>query len=133
MTGRPVHYVYWIVTLPLLIVFATFAAANRQAVTLDFWPFEYQLSLPVALVLLGSLLTGLLIGAFVMWLRAGAARARARRAEQRATILEREVVELKRSAASAPRPVAPGAGLKTISGPAGHSQVTSGHASSGLR
>lgn len=113
------HFVYWIVTFLFLIVFVTFTAANRQDVAIDFWPLEYQLSLPVALVLLGSLLTGLVVGAFLMWLRAAAARARARRAEQRAAILEREITELKRSAAAAgtvaPRLANPAGGPQTIS------------------
>jgi uncharacterized integral membrane protein len=104
-----VHYIYWIITFLFLVVFVTFTAANLQDVAIDFWPFEYQLSLPVALVLLGSLLAGFLIGAFLMWLRFGAARARARRAEQRAAILERELVELKRSAGATRPPLAPGA------------------------
>jgi uncharacterized integral membrane protein len=117
-----VHFVYWIVTFLFLIVFVTFTAANRHDVTIDFWPFEYQLSLPVALVLLGSLLTGFVVGAFLMWLRVGAARARARRAEQRAAILEREVIELRRSAAgqrspgTAPPLPSSTSGLKAISG-----------------
>ncbi|MEQ9607385.1 MAG: LapA family protein [Kiloniellaceae bacterium] len=116
------HFVYWIVTFLFLIVFVTFTAANRHDVAIDFWPFEYHLSLPVALVLLGSLLTGFMVGAFLMWLRVGAARARARRAEQRATILERDVVELRRSAASQRSPGTPPpspqstSGLKAISG-----------------
>ena len=117
------HYVYWIITFLFLIVFVTFTVANLQQVAIDFWPFEYQLSLPFALVLLGSLLSGFLIGAFLMWLRFGAARARARRAEQRAARLERELVEAKRSTAVS-RPAVPGStaqiahsgGLKTASG-----------------
>ncbi|MGF1592386.1 MAG: lipopolysaccharide assembly protein LapA domain-containing protein [Kiloniellaceae bacterium] len=117
------HYVYWIITLLFLIVFVTFTATNLEQVAIDFWPFEYQLSLPFALVLLGSLLSGFLVGAFLMWLRFGAARARARRAEQRAAILERELVELKRAAAvsrgpagsSAPQLASPASGLKTVS------------------
>src|SRR3546814_9994288 len=68
----------------------SFTAANLQDVAIDFWPFEYQVNLPFALVLLGSLLGGFLIGSFLMWLRFGTARARARRAEQRATILRSE-------------------------------------------
>ncbi|HEY9539661.1 MAG TPA: lipopolysaccharide assembly protein LapA domain-containing protein, partial [Kiloniellaceae bacterium] len=92
------HYLYLIITFILLIVFVTFTAANLQDVAIDFWPFEYQVNLPFALVLLGSLLGGFLIGSFLMWLRFGTARARARRAEQRATILERELVEMKRAA-----------------------------------
>ncbi|WP_193366567.1 lipopolysaccharide assembly protein LapA domain-containing protein [Pelagibius marinus] len=117
------HYIYVIVTALFLIVFATFTSANLQGVTIDFWPFEYQINAPFALVALGCLLVGFLVGAFLMWLRFGAARARARRAEQRAAVLERELGELKRSAASAPR--GPGGGsapqlaapeLKAVSG-----------------
>jgi len=116
-----VHYLYLIVTFLFLVVFATFTVANRQPVAIDFWPFEYQLSLPFALVLLGSLLAGFLVGTFLMWLRLGAARARARRAEQRAAILERELTEMKRSAtprspSSAPQLANPSSGLKAISG-----------------
>ena len=100
------NYLFLIVTFLLLVVFVTFTAANLQEVAIDFWPFEFQLSLPFALVVLGSLLAGFLIGSFLMWLRFGAARARARRAEQRAAVLERELVELKRSS-GAPRGTAP--------------------------
>ena len=118
------HFVYWIVTFLFLIVFVTFTAANRHDVAIDFWPFEYQLSLPVALVLLGSLLPGLVVGAFLMWLRVGAARARARRAEQRAAILERELTDLKRSAA--PRSANPAGGPQTLPGPARLAQTHPG-------
>jgi uncharacterized integral membrane protein len=126
-----VHYLYLIVTFLFLVVFVTFTAVNLQEVAIDFWPFEYQLSLPFALVLLGSLLIGFLVGSFLMWLRFGAARARARRAEQRAAILERELVELKRTTGAlrdaalhdgAPRPAdvagAPKAISRTV--PGGH-------------
>ena len=103
------QYIYWLFILLLLIVFVAFTAANHAPVTIDFWPFEYSLELPFALVVLGCLLSGFLIGAFLMWLRFGAARARAHRAENRATALEREVVELKRSAAA----------LRSAGGPGG--------------
>ena len=120
------HYVYWIITFLFLIVFVTFTAANLQQVAIDFWPFEYQLSLPFALVLLGSLLSGFLVGAFLMWLRFGAARARARRAEQRATILERELVELKRTATASRSPA--GGGAAQLANPAsGLKTASSGH------
>jgi uncharacterized integral membrane protein len=122
-----VHYIYLIVTFLFLVVFVTFTATNLQEVAIDFWPFEYQLNLPFALVLLGSLLGGFLVGSFLMWLRFGAARARARRAEQRATVLERELVELKRST-GAQRSAAP-----PLAGPAGGTRavpsqtISSGH------
>jgi|GEM_PF-5995629 len=116
----PVQYIFWLITLILLIVFVTFTAANLQPVAMDFWPFEYQLSAPFALVALGCLLAGFLVGAFLMWLRLGAARARARRAEQRAAILQQELVELKRAprphAGPASAPQLAGPSLKTVSG-----------------
>ena len=91
-----------------------------QDVVIDFWPFEYQVGLPFAPVLLGSLLIGFLVGCSLMWLRFGAARARARRAEQRAAVLERELVDLKRSGEAARRaaPQIPGTagGPKAMSG-----------------
>lgn len=107
------HYLYLVVTFVFLVVFVTFTAANLQEVAIDFWPFQFQVSLPFALVLLGSLLGGFLIGTFLMWLRFGAARARARRAEQRAAVLERELVELKR------RSVGPSSAVPPAGGPAG--------------
>jgi uncharacterized integral membrane protein len=120
-----VQYIYWLITFLLLVVFVAFTAANLELVTVDFWPFEYQLSLPFALVVLGSLLTGFMVGAFLMWLRFGAARARARRAEQRASLLERELVDLRRAAtvvrgpsagSGAPQLAAPASGFKTAAG-----------------
>lgn len=113
------HYIYLIVTALFLIVFVTFTSANLQDVTIDFWPFDYHVSAPFALVALGCLLVGFVVGAFLLWLRFGAARARARRAEQRAAILERELVELKRSTCGRAQSGAPqltGPGLKAVSG-----------------
>lgn len=98
------HYLYVIVTIIFLVIFATFTATNLQEVIIDFWPFDYQIGLPFAPLLLGGLLIGFLVGCFLMWLRFGAARARARRAEQRAAILEHELVELKRAGEATHQP-----------------------------
>jgi len=126
-----VQYIYWFITLLLLAIFVTFTVANMGLVAIDFWPFEFQLNLPFAPLLLGCLLAGFIIGAFLMWLRFGAARARARRAEQRAKVLEHELVELKRTTGpgggpggastgprggGAPQLGAPAGGLKAVSG-----------------
>lgn len=119
------HYIYWLFTILLLAVFVTFTVFNLDPVAIDFWPFEYQLSLPFALVVLGCLLAGFLIGAFLMWLRFGAARARARRAEQRAASLERELVELKRTT-GALQPARPGSAAPQLGGPAGGYKAVSG-------
>ena len=118
------HYVYWIITFVFLVVFVTFTVANLQQVAIDFWPFEYQLIAPFALVVLGSLLTGFVVGAFLMWLRFGAARARARRAEHRAAVLERELVELKRSTAALRSPA--GSGVPQLANPASGLRTAAG-------
>ena len=94
------RYIFWLLTLVLTAIFVIFTVANRAPVTIDFWPFEFQQSLPFSLVVLFSLLFGFVVGAFLMWLRFGAARARARHAEQRAGVLERELTNLKRSQAA---------------------------------
>lgn len=122
------QYIYWFITLLVLAIFVTFTVANMGLVAIDFWPFEFQFSMPIAPLLLGCLLAGFVIGAFLMWLRFGAARARARRAEQRAKLLEYELVELKRTtggakprAGSAPQLSAPqinagAGGYRAVSG-----------------
>lgn len=94
------RYFFWILTLPLVAVFIIFTVANRAPVVIDFWPFEFTQSLPFSLVVLLSLLFGFIVGAFLMWLRFGVARARARHAEQRAAVLEKELQNLKRSRAA---------------------------------
>ncbi len=117
------HHIYWLITILLLAVFVTFTVFNLDPVVIDFWPFEYQLHAPFALVVLGCLLIGFLIGAFLMWLRFGAARARARRAEARAASLERQLVDLKRSTGAAAQPVT---GAPQLSSPAGGYKAVSG-------
>lgn len=114
------QYIYWFITLLLLAIFVTFTVANMGLVAIDFWPFELQLNLPIAPLLLGCLLAGFIIGAFLMWLRFGAARARARRAEQRAKLLEHELVELKRTTGPG------GGGARQLSAPAGGFKAVSG-------
>ncbi|WP_420346114.1 lipopolysaccharide assembly protein LapA domain-containing protein [Pelagibius sp.] len=94
------RYIFWFMTLLLTPVFIVFTVANRDPVVIDFWPFEIQQALPFSLVVLACLLFGFVVGAFLMWLRFGAARARARQAQQRAAVLERELTNLKRSAAA---------------------------------
>ncbi len=102
------RYIFWFMTLLLTPVFIVFTVANRDPVVIDFWPFEIQQALPFSLVVLACLLFGFLVGAFLMWLRFGAARARARQAQQRAAVLERELTNLKRSAAGHSAPGARG-------------------------
>ncbi len=78
----------------LAIVVVSFALSNRQRVTLDLWPFEISLVLPLFLMVLVSFLIGFLAGGCVMWISGGASRRQAREARRNATRLERQVAEL---------------------------------------
>jgi len=92
-----VKHVSWIVTVPLMVVLVVFAVVNRQSVTLDLWPLDMSLRLPLFILILGSLFVGLLVGGTAAWLSAGATRRRARLAEHRAAEREREIARLQRN------------------------------------
>jgi len=96
----------WIITLPLMAVAVVFAIANREAVVLDLWPLALTIKAPLFLLVLGSIVFGLLAGAAVAWVSAGATRRRAREARRRVADLERELAGL-REAAEKGRPVPP--------------------------
>ena len=93
-------YILWIITLPLVIIAAIFAVANRGPVDVSLWPFD-TVTLPLYLFLLGSLFVGLIVGGTVAYLSAGGIRARAREARYRAEMLERENARLKRASGPA--------------------------------
>ncbi len=88
----------WILTLPLMVVAVVFAIANREAVMLDLWPLAMTIQAPLFILVLGSVVVGLLIGAVIAWFSAGATRRRAREARHHADELEREVARLREAA-----------------------------------
>lgn len=85
---------FWIIVLPLLLIAAFFAIANRETVTLDLWPLFGQVAMPLFVALLGFLYLGFVFGALVAWWGGRNARARARNAARRVEALQREVAEL---------------------------------------
>lgn len=106
----------WVLTLPFAVVVVIFAVANRGAVTVDFWPFPLVLQVWLSILILVCVLTGILIGALLMWLSAGKLRRRAREARNRIAQLERDVqiaqqakahAEAKAAVPAAGRPEAP--------------------------
>ncbi len=105
----------WILTIPLVLVVLIFSIANRHLVDLDLWPLALSFSLPVFVLMLGTLFVGFLAGGTVAWLSGAKSRQRGRESRFRSNHLEREVIRLKReverakeSGLSAP-PAAPGA------------------------
>ena len=88
----------WLVAIPAGVIVAFFAIANRHVVTVDMWPLPYSVSLPLFLVLIGTVIFGFLLGTFVHWIIAGRLRLRAGRAERRAEAAERELERLRLAA-----------------------------------
>ncbi len=102
-----------IFALPFLLLLVVFALSNAETVQLMLWPTDLSLDAPLSLAVLGAGAMFFLLGAFVVWLTALGQRQRARRAESRVRLLERELEGLR------PRPVAPGlpgTSLRTIEG-----------------
>ena len=105
----------WLLTLPLTIVVVVFALANRTFVEIDLWPFN-PVSIPVFVLVLGSLLIGFLFGALIMWLSSGKQRRRARAQRGQIAKLERQTKELERAQ---PRAEAPPATTLPVAAPNG--------------
>ena len=115
----------WIVTFPVTVVVVVFAVANREEVTVQFWPLP-SLPLPLWLLVLGSLLLGFLLGGFVAGVASAPRRRRARQTAERARELARQLAELQRrqtlpaAAGTSPagQAVTTGAGISQRSGAA---------------
>jgi lipopolysaccharide assembly protein A len=90
---------FWCVVVVVAAVLASFAASNREAVSLALWPLPFAADLPLYLAMLGMLAVGLLLGAFAVWVGAAGRRREARRRNRRIAALEREL-----AAAKAPPP-----------------------------
>ena len=75
-----------LIVVPLLIILVTFAVANRAIVTITLDPFDsvdpaYALKMPLFLLILALLATGIVIGGLITWFGQRKWRARTRRAE----------------------------------------------------
>ncbi|MBN8934892.1 MAG: LapA family protein [Rhizobiales bacterium] len=88
------------VVLPLGILLVAFAVANRHPVTVSFDPLgsgapALSASLPLFLVILVVLATGVVAGGVASWLRQGRARRRARRLDGEVKALRSECASLR--------------------------------------
>ncbi|MGQ0664257.1 MAG: lipopolysaccharide assembly protein LapA domain-containing protein [Pseudomonadota bacterium] len=83
-------FLFWIVAIPLVVLAALFAVANRALVTVDLWPLPDRFRLPLFAALALAVYLGFLFGALAAWWSGRRARARAREAARRNDRLERE-------------------------------------------
>jgi uncharacterized integral membrane protein len=106
-----------LITLPLLVVIAVFSVVNRQAVTLNLWPLQETVELPLFVITLAGAALGLLAGAAIGWLSAGPARRRLREERARVRALEARLADLARQQAlGEARPEQPGGWLRLAGG-----------------
>jgi lipopolysaccharide assembly protein A len=97
---------FWCVVVVIAAVLASFAASNRETVSLALWPLPFAADLPLYLAMLGALGMGLLLGAFAMWIGTAGRRREARRRNRRIAALERELTAAKAPAGAGPPPTA---------------------------
>ena len=84
------------VVIPLLIIFVTFAVANRASVTVTFDPFDsvdpaFALKMPLFILILALLALGIVAGGLITWFGQRKWRARARHAEADARSLREKL------------------------------------------
>ena len=84
-----------LISIPLLIVLMLFALSNKEDVALAFWPTDFKFIVPLSLAVLVPVAVAFLLGLFFASLGTVGARARARRAELRAQVLEDQVRSLR--------------------------------------
>lgn len=98
-----------LIWVPLALVGAVFAIANREKVVISLWPLPWEASLPLFMVLLVVLLIGLLMGGLIVWLGGHHHRVTARRQTRSNESLRRQVAEMKATPPAVAPAVAPAA------------------------
>lgn len=100
-----IRYLRYVFLAALAISLLTVALANRDAVTLNALPadlaafigWSYALTLPLYLVIFGSIVVGLMIGFVWEWFREHRVRATASSRAREVARLEKELAELRRN------------------------------------
>ncbi|MCT8973287.1 LapA family protein [Microbaculum marinisediminis] len=95
-----------LVIVPLAVVIVVFSVANRHAVTISLDPFNgaepaLSLSLPLFLIVLGTLFIGVVVGGVAAWLSQGKWRQRARLSREEAARWRNRADEAARKEADA--------------------------------
>lgn len=86
--------VKFLVTFFFVVIILWLAIFNRSAVEFSVYPFVLDaLSVPLAIIILGSVLIGFIWGALIVWLNGGKTRSEARRLRREVKNLEQETAK----------------------------------------
>ncbi|MGE0153119.1 MAG: lipopolysaccharide assembly protein LapA domain-containing protein [Reyranellaceae bacterium] len=96
-----------LIWVPLALIGAVFAVANREKVVVSLWPLPWEASLPLFMVMLLVLFVGLVLGGTIVWLGGHRYRATARQQTRSNESLRRQVAELKAAPPSLPASLPP--------------------------
>jgi uncharacterized integral membrane protein len=96
-----VKFISRIIAVPIAIIVVAFAIANRHLIEVSLDPLPYTVSLPLYLVVIGTLALGFAAGAGAAWLSGYGARRQARGTKARIVALEAEVARLREVRAEA--------------------------------
>lgn len=100
-------YLTLLVTLPVTVAVVVFAVNNRDGVTLNPWPFDGAITLPIFVVALVPFVAGFVLGGVAQWVGGAGRKQAARRAKAKA------------ESETGTRPGAPGRGLTVSGNPVG--------------
>ena len=84
-----------IVAIVVALLIVLFAVSNRETVTLELWPFPFQVSLGLYAVILLTVLLGFIAGAIGAWLMGARRRREHRRAKKQVRDLEQSLARHK--------------------------------------
>ena len=99
------HLLFWIITVPLVIILVDFTVMNTQDIALNFWPLPWETPLPAYALIFGAALLGFLAGVFIMWRHGSTGRRRHRELNRQFNVQAGELDSLRRQAG----PATPGA------------------------
>tara|TARA_B100000029_G_scaffold235432_4_gene232592 strand:- start:2135 stop:2566 length:432 start_codon:yes stop_codon:yes gene_type:complete len=112
-----VKALFWLLYLPLLVVVAAFAAANRHDMEINLDPLPFGLTAPVFAIVLSSILLGLIVGGLSAWFSGRQSRRNARKLRRHNALLETEIAALREKVDAQQLPV-PGVQDSVIPAPA---------------
>jgi len=95
-----VKHLSWIILFPLAVLLIVFSVTNREAVSVDLWPFPVLIDVPLFAIVFAALLAGVLWGGISAWLNGGKSRRIARLKTREAEISASENSRLKDRIAS---------------------------------